>query len=266
MSMVDVGQADGFVFEQNGMVAVIDCGTEETVDNLTEYLKERGITTIHLLFGSHPHDDHMGGMAELLEEEGITVEKVIMPDAQGIDTDWYEELEVLLYEGDYDIEFIKEGNVYQLGEATITVLEQQEGLLEDPNNYSAILKITLGEMDVIMTGDARTEVERAVLESGQDISAEILKIGHHGSKTSTSVKFLDAVDPIYALISCEVGNKHKHPTEKIMERLEERGIVVYRTDECGTVVLTITSTDVTFNCEPGDYLSGTELKEKVGKK
>lgn len=263
-SMVDVGQADGFVLEYEDMVAVIDCGTDSTCKAMVNYLQERGITEIDLLFGSHPHDDHMGGMLTILEN--FEIKRVIIPESEGIGSDWYGELEEELELGNYNVEYIKEDNVYHLGDVTITVLEQFEAPLDEPNNYSAIMKVTLGNMDVIMTGDAETAVEKELLKSGKDISAEILKVGHHGSNTSTSVAFLEAVDPTYALISCEVGNKHKHPTQKIMERLESRDITVYRTDECGTVILTITTTDVTFNCNPGDYLSGTDLKEKVGDK
>ena len=263
-TMVDVGQGDGFVLEQNGFVAVLDCTTDSDCKSLIEYLNQKGITKIDILYLSHPHDDHIGGAPAVLDN--FEIGTVVMPEVEGIDTDCYAELEELLYEGNYNIDYSKEGNVYNVGDATITVLEQQDGFLDEPNNYSAILKITYGDMDVIMTGDAETAVEKELLQSGQDISAEVLKVGHHGSNTSTSVKFLDAVAPEYALISCGLANKHKHPTEKIMERLESRDITVYRTDECGTVILTITKTDITFNCEPGDYLSGTELKEKVGEK
>lgn len=262
LSMVDVGQADAFVLEYEGMVTVIDSGEDANCEALMNYLNERGITEIDLLFGSHPHEDHIGGMVTLITN--YEVGTVYLPEAEGIGSDCYDELQEELYEGDYNVQYIKEGDVYYMGDVTITVLEQFEPPLDEVNNYSAIMKITLGEMDVIMTGDAETKVEKELLRSGQDISAEVLKVGHHGSNTSTSTAFLDAVNPTYALISCGLANKHKHPTEKIMERLESRGIIVYRTDECGTVVLTITPTDITFNCEPGDYLSGTELKEKVG--
>lgn len=260
-SMVDVGQADGFVLEYGDMVAVIDCGTSSTCEAMVNYLQDREINQINYLFGSHPHDDHMGGMMTILEN--FEIGKVIIPEAENITSDWYMELEEELYEGDYDVRFIKEGDVYYMDDVTITILEQLSNPVDDINNYSAIMKITFGEMDIIMTGDAETKVEKELLQAGKDISAEVLKIGHHGSNTSTSIAFLDAVNPTYALISSGVGNKYKHPTEKIMERLESRGIITYRTDECGTVVLTITPTDITFNCEPGDYLSGTELKEEV---
>ena len=100
------------------------------------------------------------------------------------------------------------------------------------------------------------------LENVDEIDAEILKVGHHGSNTSTSDFFLESVSPDYALISAELGNSYKHPNKTTMEKLQESNVEVYRTDENGTVIATITSDDVSFNCEPGDYLSGTELKER----
>ena len=116
-----------------------------------------------------------------------------------------------------------------------------------------------------MTGDAETEIEEKILESGVNIDAEILKLGHHGSDTSNSEAFLDAISPEYGLISSGLGNKYEHPIKEIMQRMEERNIEVYRTYESGSVVITITTDDVSFSCEPGDYLSGPELEEREGK-
>lgn len=263
LTMVDVGQADGFILEHSGKVVVIDCGTRSTGKNMVTQLQEKGITKIDYLFGTHPHDDHIGGMLTILNN--FEIGKVIIPEAEGITSDWYNNLINALVEGDYEVEFSKKGNTYQFGDAQITVLAQMESPVKNINNYSSIMKITYGEIDIIMTGDAETEIEELLLESGQDISAEILKIGHHGSNTSTSEEFLDSVNPIYALISCSVGNRYKHPTEETMNKLQTRDIKVYRTDECGTVVLTITAKDITFNCDSGDYLSGPELAKKEGK-
>lgn len=145
------------------------------------------------------------------------------------------------------------------------VLSAETDVGGNTNNYAIVLKVSFGQMDMIMTGDAETEIEEMILESGADIDAEILKVGHHGSDTSSSEAFLDAVSPEYGLISCKVGNKYEHPIKSTMEELEERKVEIYRTDECGSVIMTVTTDDVTFNCEPGDYLSGIELEERVGK-
>ena len=111
----------------------------------------------------------------------------------------------------------------------------------------------------------KEQVEKEILQSGADLDAEMLKVGHHGSQTSTSDAFLDEIDPDYALISAKVGNKYDHPMPATMAKLEARNIEVYRTDEQGNVVITITAKKITFNCTPGDYQSGTQLAESSKK-
>lgn len=264
LTMIDVGQADSFLLEQDGKRALVDCGTRYTGKDVVEYLNENGITYIDYVFGTHPHDDHMGGMYDVITS--VDVGKVIIPEVEaGTSTaNWYIKLMAELGTGNYEVEYPEVGDIYYLGDATITVIGQLSDAGGNTNNYSTVMKVSFGDMDVVLTGDAETEVEEVILQSGQDISAEILKVGHHGSDTSTSDDFLDAVNPQYALISSKVGNKYEHPIKSTMNKLKDRNIEVYRTDECGTVVLTITATNVTFSCEPGDYLSGPELEEREG--
>jgi beta-lactamase superfamily II metal-dependent hydrolase len=264
LTMIDVGQADSFLLEQGGETALIDCGTRSTGKDVVQYLNDHGITHIDYIFGTHPHDDHMGGMYDVITS--VDVGKVIIPEVEaGTSTaNWYIKLMSELSTGSYEVQNPKVGDMYYLGDAEIEVIGQLSDADGNTNNYSTVMKVSFGKMDIVMTGDAETEVEKVILQSGQDISAEILKVGHHGSDTSTSNDFLDAVNPKYALISCKVGNKYEHPTKSTMDKLENRNIEVYRTDECGTVVLAITPTDVTFSSEPGDYLSGPELEEREG--
>ena len=262
LTMIDVGQADSFLLEQDGEIALVDCGTRSTGKDVVQYLNEQGITYIDYVFGTHPHDDHMGGMYDVITN--VEVGKVIIPEIEDGDVtaNWYIKLIAELNTGNYEVECPEVGDMYDLGDAEIKVIGQLTDVHGNTNNYSTVMKVSFGEMDIIMTGDAETVVEKVILESGEDISAEILKMGHHGSDTSTSDEFLEAVDPQYALISCKVGNKYEHPIKSTMDKLESRNIEVYRTDECGTVVITITPTDATFSCEPGDYLSGIELEER----
>ena len=266
LTMIDVGQADSFFFQQGDDTALVDCGTRSSGEDVVEYLKAQGITQIDYVFGTHPHDDHMGGMYDVITN--FEIGKIIIPeiDPKHGTTNWYLKLVDEIATGDYEVEFVELGTVYTLGDAEMKVI----GPISDPgdnkNNYSTVLKVSFGEMDVIMTGDAETQVEKDILESGENIQAEILKLGHHGSDTSNSSEFLDEVNPIYALISCGVGNKYEHPIKEIMQRLKERDIDVYRTDENGTVIVTITPTELSFSCAPGDYLSGPELEERKGAK
>lgn len=265
LTMIDVGQADSFLLVQGDTVALIDCGTRSTGEDVVEHLKSIGITEIDYVFGTHPHDDHMGGMYDVITN--VNVGKIIIPKVKvgEVTANWYMQLLNEIKTGDYQLEYAKLGTIYKLGDATIEII----GPISDPgdnlNNYSIVMKISFGEMDIIMTGDAEKDVEADILTSGKNIDAEILKIGHHGSDTSTSKEFLDAISPVYALISAKVGNKYYHPIKETMQNLKERNIEVYRTDENGTVVLTITSNNVSFSCEPGDYLSGIELEERTSK-
>ena len=260
--MIDVGQADCFLLVQDGKTAMVDCGTRSTSKDAVKYLNELGITKIDYLIGTHPHEDHMGGMYNILVNFDIGT--VVIPNAQST-TNWYIKLINELNTGNYNVEYAEKGDIYNIEDATMKVISAETDVGENTNNYSIVLKVTFGQMDMIMTGDAETDIEEKILESGDDIDAEILKVGHHGSDTSSSEKFLDAVSPEYGLISCKVGNQHEHPNKEIMERLEKRGVEVYRTDECGSVVMTVTTDSVSFNCEPGDYLSGIELEKRENK-
>lgn len=265
LTMIDCGQADSFLLEQNGETCLVDCGTRSTGKDVVQYLKDQGITKIDYLFGTHPHDDHMGGMYDVITN--FEIGKVIIPKVKDgtVTTNWYLKLMKELKQNSYNIEYVSLGTIYQLGQATINVIGPINEPDENKNNYSTVLKVSFGEMDIIMTGDAEKKVEQDIIESGINLDAEILKVGHHGSDTSTSEAFLDAISPDYALISTEVGNKYDHPIKVTMDNLKSRNIEVYRTDENGTVVAHITTEDVSFDCQPGDYLSGTELAERSAK-
>lgn len=265
LTMIDVGQADSFLLEQGEYTALIDCGTRSTGKDVVKYLKDHGITKIDYVFGTHPHDDHMGGMYDVITN--FEIGKVVLPKVKSgeVTSNWYLKLMGELSQEKYEVEYAETGQIYMIGDAIMKIIGPINEPSSNLNNYSTVMKISFGEMDIIMTGDAEKSVEADILKSKVDLDAEILKVGHHGSDTSTSTEFLDAINPEYALISAKVGNKYKHPIKETIQNLEKRDIIVYRTDECGTVVATITSNSVEFSTEPGDYLSGTELKEKMQK-
>ena len=265
VTMRDVGQADCLLFEQDGMTALVDCGTRFDGDEVLKFLEEKGITKLDYLFGTHPHDDHMGGMQEVIMN--IPIGKIIIPDAdiKKATSGWYKELLKELLNGDYNLEYSKAGSIYELGDAKIHVITQFTEYKSDLNNYSAIMKVSFGEMDMIMTGDAEVVVEEEALKSGVSLDAEILKSGHHGSHTSSSDAFIDAISPDYVMISVGLGNKHEHPIKSTMDKYQKRDIKVYRTDESGTVVATITTNSVSFNTDPDDYLDGITAEKRYGK-
>lgn len=262
--MIDCGQADSFLLVQGEKTCLVDCGTRGTGKDVVKYLKELGVTKLDYIIGTHPHDDHMGGMYDVLcnFETGT----IILPKVKSgqVTTNWYLKLMNKIKSDKCQVEFAEVGDVYNIEDAKMQIIAAQRDC-NNLNNYSIVTKVSFGEIDMIMTGDAETEVEEEILKSRVNIDAEILKVGHHGSDTSSSEEFLDAINPDYSLISCEVGNQHEHPIKSTMDKLKERNIEVYRTDESGSVVITITSNDINFNCKPGDYLSGIELEEKVTK-
>lgn len=257
--MIDVGQGDCFLLIQDGETALIDTGEIEEGKNVVDYVKSLGITKLDYVFGTHPHSDHMGGMYDVITN--FEIEKIVIPNLEDYKStkNWYKILDDEMNSGAYEVEFAEVETIYVLGDATMKIIGPINEPEDEPNNYSTIMKVTLGEKDILFTGDAEKEVEKDLLATGKDLDAEILKVGHHGSNTSSHEVFLDAVDPEYALIS--TGNKYGHPTKSTMEKLEERDIEVYRTDENGTVVVTITHDDVSFNCKPGSYLSGDEVNK-----
>lgn len=266
LTMIDVGQADSFLFMQDGKIALVDCGTRSTGEDVVKHLNSIGVTKIDYVFGTHPHDDHMGGMYDVITN--FEIGKIIIPEVEDgeVTANWYIKLMDEILTNNYNIEYAKVGTVYELGNADMKVIGPMTKFPSNTNNYSTVLKVTFGEMDIIMTGDAETEVEEEILASGENIDAEIYKVGHHGSDTSNSDEFLDAITPEYALISTKVGNKYEHPIKSTMEKLKERNIEVYRTDENGTVIATITHDNVVFDSKSGDYLSGVELKERESSK
>ncbi len=261
LTMIDVGQGDAFLLDSGGKFALVDCGPPGSGKIILDYLATHGIKKIDYLFGTHPHDDHMGGMHEVIN--GIEIGTIIIPEVTLNVSQWYIDLMEELAEKEFDVQLVSVGNRYYLGETVIQVIGPLSEPTENLNNYSIILKVTLGEMDILMTGDAEKAVEKELLQNKVTVDAEILKVGHHGSSTSSSVNFLKEVNPQYALISCKVGNRYKHPTKETMDHLEEMGVTVYRTDECGTVTAIITKTNISFAGDVGDYLSGPELEEKV---
>ncbi len=261
VTMLDIGQGDAFLLECNGKLAMVDCGPPEALETILSYFDVHGIKKIDYFFGTHPHDDHLGSLSELIDN--IEIETIVIPEVTVNVSPWYTDLTEKLADEDYYVEIASVGNRYFLGDTVIEIIGPLSEPSEDLNDYSIVMKVSFGEMDLLMTGDATTSVEKELLNANINLEAKILKVGHHGSKTSTSAKFLKAVNPDYALISCKVGNRYKHPTKEVMDRLFENNVTVYRTDECGTVHLIITKTDVTFCVEEGDYLSGPELEEKL---
>ena len=247
MHVIDVGQGDSILFLQKDCVMLVDCGPKNKATYVIEYLKQLGISKIDILVGTHAHEDHMGGMSEIIRN--FEIETLYTPDhtKDTITTKWYMDFLDAVAEKEVNWEYPKLAQKFYLGSALIQVVS--EGVKEDTNlnNQSIGLRVSFGDTDIVLTGDAEEKAERQMLSSGLDLEAEIYKVAHHGSDTSTSEDFLEEINPQYAIISVGKDNSYGHPTKSVIQRLEKKKIEVHRTDEEGNIVLSTDGKNVTFH-------------------
>lgn len=266
---LDVGQGDSELIRlPNGegvFHILIDTGEYAYADSLTEGLRALGVEKIDALICSHPHTDHMGCMARIVQRFEIgSFYMPRLPDEKVPTTSAYEALLNALEKKGLTATPLEQNTVIPCpAGASLQVSAPQRGAdWEDLNNYSGVLRLTYGETSFLFTGDAEKESEALVLEDGYEISADVLKCGHHGSRTSTSAKFLKAVNPRYAVISCGKDNSYGHPHEGTLEKLQKLGTTVYRTDEDQTVLAKSDGTTVTFETGLPSILPNQTEKRK----
>lgn len=249
LTMFDVGQAESFLLKKGQETALIDCGTIAQGKDIVNKLKEQEIEKIDYIFITHPHQDHMGGMLDIISN--FQIGKIILPNInrKKITAKWYKKIMNELDQGKYQLEVAEKNKQYNLDDVEIKTISGGTYKGKNINNYSTVLKVSYGQQSIIMTGDAEELVEKEILKSNQDIKATILKIGHHGSKTASIEEFINAIEPTYALISCGLNNKYNHPSEEVLERLDRKKIKTFRTDKMGNVILRITEQDVEISLQ-----------------
>ncbi|NMP36903.1 MAG: MBL fold metallo-hydrolase [Clostridiales bacterium] len=234
---IDVGQGDCELVICGEKSMLIDAGETGNSENILSYLKSAGVEKLDYIVVTHPHSDHIGSMAEIIGS--MPVENVIMPrlSEENIPTTKvYENLLIALKDSGANIIAAECGDEYTLGDAAFTVLSPVKQY-EDLNNMSVVLHFTYGGISYIFMGDAETEAEKDIIKSGLELSSDVIKIGHHGSDTSSSEKFLRQVKPRYAVVSCGAGNSYNHPNAKIVNRITSLGVSLFRTDIDGTVII-----------------------------
>lgn len=245
----DVGQADSeLICLPTGEHILIDAGTSSTQEELVRQLRSLGAETLDLVVATHPHADHIGGMAAVLE--ALTVEQIVMPVTSGDSTPTTQTYETLLdaieAEGLTVTPAQAGEEIWNGGGASLQVLAPNAQSYGDLNDYSVVLRLAYGADSFLFTGDAEETSEEEMLSRGWTLNATVLKCGHHGSETSTSQPFLDAVRPQYAVISCGVDNDYGHPDQVTLDRLEAAGAEVFRTDLQGTIVASTEGSGVTM--------------------
>lgn len=234
VSYIDVGQGDStLVSLPNGEKMLIDAGISDAYEKIDSYLQMLNVGKIDYLIATHPHADHIGGMRKIVENYEIG--KIYMPNAV-TDTATFEKLLLAIKNNGYTVNAVVGGMTILEGDnLKIEALAPNSDKYDSLNNYSIVLKITFGIRSFLFTGDAEKLSENEMLEKGYDLSADVLKAGHHGSSTATSKKFLTAVNPEYAVISCGKDNEYGHPHKEVVELFEKFGIRYFRTDTDGTV-------------------------------
>lgn len=236
VKFIDVGQGDSeLVLLPNGKTMLIDAGEKASSNQLLAELKNSDVETIDYLIATHPHADHIGGMKTVVKS--FKIENVYMPRCDHNSQTYLSLLEAIS-DKNLKINTVKAGLViFDEPDLKAEFLAPNSDTYKDINNYSAVLKLTYKKNKFIFCGDAEALSEKEMLSSGFDLSADILKVGHHGSTTSTTSEFLDAVNPSCAIISCGINNSYQHPHVKTLEKLNAKNIKVLRTDEMGTITI-----------------------------
>ncbi len=241
---IDIGQGDSiFVQLPNGETTLIDGGPRSSSKKLVDYLAELKIDKIDYLIATHPHEDHIGGLPEIIRN--FDLGKIYMPNKTA-NTAIFEEMLLEIKKKDKGIEIANGGDILiQEDDLKYEVLAPNEEKYSNTNNYSIVTKITYGDNSFLFTGDAEEISENEMLEKGYKLSSDVLKLGHHGSSTSTSENFLEKVQPKYGVIFSEQGNSYGHPHKEIVKILEDYNIEILRTDELGTIIMTSDGTQIT---------------------
>lgn len=247
---VDVGQADCILINDNNEHSLIDAGNNEDGEKLVKYFKDLGVSGFKYVFGTHAHEDHIGGMDDIINN--FNIEHFYMPDAITTTKTFEDVLDALGNKG-IAFETPNEDDVLKFGDTSISILHVGRDK-NDLNDTSIVLKLTYNDTSYLFMGDATSSVEKEILD--KDLESDVLKVGHHGSQYSSTAAFLKKVSPKYAIIEVGANNTYNHPREVTLKKLESLGTKIYRTDLDGTIILTSDGKNITFSTEKTDTNGG----------
>lgn len=229
---LDVGQGSSqLIISPSGKTMLIDAGNNDQEQNMIHYLQQYGVDRLDIIIGTHPDADHIGGLDRVIDR--IEVGEIYMPRIQS-NTKTFESLLKSISNKGLKVKNAKSGLTLNWDEQVTVNMIAPVNTTDDKNNMSAVIKVTYGNTSFLLTGDAERESEADMLASGVDLQADVMLVGHHGSKSSTTAAFLKQVKPKYGVI--QVGeNSYGHPKQTILDRLNKAGVEVYRNDLHGTV-------------------------------
>ena len=235
--MIDVGIGDALLVQCDGKNMLIDAAENDAGDRVLSYLSSQGVKKLDIAVGTHAHSDHIGGLDTVLSK--ISCDRVYLSDMAEEatpTTKTYLDLLTVISEKKIPVTKAEAGKSFYLGSAKVEILGPRE-LYDDLNETSIVLKVTYGSTKFLFTGDMESGAEKDLIDAGCDLSADVLKVGHHGSSTSTSKRFLNAVSPSIALISVDEDNEYGHPHSEIMKRLQNADVEIYITRDEGNIVV-----------------------------
>ncbi|MDC3415000.1 MBL fold metallo-hydrolase [Terrihalobacillus insolitus] len=232
---IDVGQADATLFEFGSFTLLIDAGNWDSTD-VVDYLSGQGISKLDIVVGTHPDADHIGQLDKIINQ--FEVGEVWLSGNTNT-SETFQEVLIAIDSKNVDYDEPRAGDIYDIGPLKIDILNP-ETISGNSNEESISMKLTYGDVSFVFTGDAGTAAEQNMIQSGNNLNATILQLGHHGSSTSNSPVFLDAVNPEVAIYSAGSDNPYGHPHEEVVEAINERGIELYGTDVNGNILVTTT--------------------------
>lgn len=236
---IDTGNSDAILIEQNGHAALIDGGDNNDETLIVEYIENLGIYDLDYVFATHPDADHVGGLDAVVAN--FNIGNVFIGNGEATTKTYKDFVNTMINRGvSPSVPLL--GESFPLGDATLKIVSVANE--KDVNNCSLVILYTYGQSKILLMGDADQSIEKKI-----DVDAigtvDLIKVGHHGSRTSTNPTFIQAIDPTYAVITCGKDNKYGHPHKETLNTLTQQGIEIYRTDEMGDIIFEITKRDIT---------------------
>ena len=248
---IDVDHADCILLMVGDTTVMIDGGNTPTNQDVLKYLKDFGVDQIDLMVNTHPHGDHLGGIPTVMEHFPV---KAVWCSHPSFSTTLFSSFQNQVKAQNLSIYCPNPGTVYESDGITVTVLGplHENNTYADLNNTSLVLMVQYGQKKFLFTGDMETYAEEQLVAAKTDLKADVLKVGHHGSYSSTSQAFLNKVDPDYAVITCGYQNEYGHPHGAPMNRLKNARVELFRTDTMGNVVMVTNGETIGIFLEPAD--------------
>lgn len=237
---LDVGQADSILIREDGYNMLIDAGNNEDGQGLVDYFNDLGIEKFDYVVATHPHEDHIGGMDDIINN--FEIDNYLMPDVLTT-TKTFEDVLDALEANKLSYETPTINSKFNLGDSVIDIIYVGDDT-SDLNDSSIVLKLTYGNNSFLFTGDATSNIEKEILD--KDIQSDVLKVAHHGSNYSSTLEFIKKVNPKYAVIEVGENNIYNHPSLTTLDKLNNINAKIYRTDKDGTIIFKSDGKDISI--------------------